>query len=45
VAKASKSSQKKDAASNIPINLELFVGGKLAAVTYKGGSGCCSGID
>ena len=31
--------------TDIPINLELYVGGKLAAVTYKGRSGCCSGID
>jgi uncharacterized protein (TIGR03437 family) len=31
--------------TDIPVNLELFVGGKLAAVTYKGRSGCCSGID
>jgi uncharacterized protein (TIGR03437 family) len=31
--------------TDIPVNLELFVGGKLAAVAYKGRSGCCSGID
>ena len=29
--------------TNIPI--EVYVGGKLAAVTYRGRSGCCSGID
>ena len=29
--------------TNIPI--EIYVGGKLAAVTYRGRSGCCSGID
>jgi uncharacterized protein (TIGR03437 family) len=31
--------------ADIPVNLELFVGGKQAAVTYKGRSGCCAGID
>ena len=31
--------------TDIPVNLELYVGGKLAVVTYKGRSGCCSGID
>jgi uncharacterized protein (TIGR03437 family) len=30
---------------DIPINLELFVGGKPATVSYKGRSGCCAGID
>ncbi len=27
------------------IPVEVYVGGKLAAVTYRGRSGCCSGID
>jgi len=31
--------------TDIPVNLELYVGGKLATVAYKGRSGCCSGID
>jgi len=31
--------------TDLPINLELIVGGKAATVTYKGRSGCCSGID
>lgn len=31
--------------TDIPIPLELYVGGKLASVLYKGRSGCCSGID
>jgi uncharacterized protein (TIGR03437 family) len=31
--------------TDIPVNLELYVGGKLATVTYKGRSGCCAGID
>jgi len=31
--------------TDIPVNLELFVGGKLASLTYKGRSGCCAGID
>jgi uncharacterized protein (TIGR03437 family) len=32
-------------ATDIPVNLELYVGGKLATVIYKGRSGCCAGID
>jgi uncharacterized protein (TIGR03437 family) len=31
--------------TDIPVNLEFFVGGKPAGVTYKGRSGCCAGID
>jgi len=31
--------------TDIPIALELFVGGKQASLIYKGRSGCCSGID
>ena len=31
--------------TDLPVNLELYVGGKLAALTYKGRSGCCAGID
>jgi uncharacterized protein (TIGR03437 family) len=31
--------------TDLPVNLELYVGGKLATLTYKGRSGCCSGID
>ena len=31
--------------TDIPVNLELYVGGKLATLSYKGRSGCCSGID
>jgi uncharacterized protein (TIGR03437 family) len=31
--------------TDIAIPLELYVGGKLASVAYKGRSGCCSGID
>jgi uncharacterized protein (TIGR03437 family) len=31
--------------TDIPLDLELYVGGKLASVAYKGRSGCCSGID
>ncbi len=39
-----------EAGSPIPgdltsIPVEVYVGGKLAAVTYRGRSGCCSGID
>jgi uncharacterized protein (TIGR03437 family) len=31
--------------TDLPINLELYVGGKLASVSYKGRSGCCAGLD
>jgi uncharacterized protein (TIGR03437 family) len=31
--------------TNLSVNLELYVGGKLANVAYKGRSGCCAGID
>ena len=31
--------------TDLPMNLEFFVGGKPATVTYKGRSGCCAGID
>ena len=31
--------------TDIPVNLEFYVGGKPASVTYKGRSGCCAGID
>ena len=31
--------------TDIAIPLELYVGGQLATVAYKGRSGCCSGID
>ncbi len=31
--------------TDLPVNLELYVGGKLAALIYKGRSGCCAGID
>jgi len=31
--------------TDIPVNLELYVGGKPATVTYKGRSGCCAGVD
>jgi len=31
--------------TDIPIPLELYVGGVQATVSYKGRSGCCSGID
>ena len=31
--------------TDIPVNLEFYVGGKSASVTYKGRSGCCAGID
>ena len=31
--------------TDIPVNFELYVGGKLATVDYKGRSGCCAGID
>jgi uncharacterized protein (TIGR03437 family) len=30
---------------DLPINVEVYVGGRLAQVTYKGRSGCCAGID
>ena len=30
---------------DLPINVEVYVGGRLATVTYKGRSGCCAGID
>jgi uncharacterized protein (TIGR03437 family) len=29
----------------MPVDAEVYVGGKRAAVTYKGRSGCCAGID
>lgn len=32
-------------AGDIPIDLELYVGGQRASVSYKGRSGCCSGVD
>ena len=31
--------------TDIPIDLELYVGGKRASVSYKGRSGCCTAID
>ena len=31
--------------TDLPVNLEFFVGGKPASLTYKGRSGCCAGID
>jgi uncharacterized protein (TIGR03437 family) len=31
--------------TDLPINLELYVGGKLATLLYKGRSGCCAGTD
>jgi uncharacterized protein (TIGR03437 family) len=31
--------------TDLPVNLELYIGGKLATLTYKGRSGCCAGID
>jgi uncharacterized protein (TIGR03437 family) len=30
---------------DLPIDVEVYVGGRRASVTYKGRSGCCSGID
>lgn len=30
---------------DLPISVEVYVGGKRATVTYKGRSGCCAGID
>ena len=33
------------AAGDLPINVEVLVGGRRANVTYKGRSGCCVGID
>lgn len=30
---------------DLSTNVEVYVGGKLATVTYKGRSGCCAGID
>lgn len=32
-------------AADLPIPFELYVGGKLANVSYKGRSGCCAGFD
>jgi uncharacterized protein (TIGR03437 family) len=33
------------APGDLPINVEVYVGGQRANVTYKGRSGCCAGID
>ncbi|HYO82905.1 MAG TPA: hypothetical protein VES20_15975 [Bryobacteraceae bacterium] len=30
---------------DLPVSLEVWVGGRRATVTYKGRSGCCAGID
>jgi uncharacterized protein (TIGR03437 family) len=30
---------------NLDVNTEVYVGSKLAPVTYKGRSGCCAGLD
>lgn len=30
---------------DLPLNVEVYVGGKRATVIYKGRSGCCAGID
>ncbi len=30
---------------DLPITVEVFVGGKPATITYRGRSGCCAGID
>jgi uncharacterized protein (TIGR03437 family) len=30
---------------DLPISVEVFVGGRSATITYKGRSGCCAGID
>jgi uncharacterized protein (TIGR03437 family) len=30
---------------DLPVNVELLVGGKPASISYKGRSGCCAGID
>lgn len=30
---------------DLPISIEVFVGGRPATVSYKGRSGCCAGID
>jgi uncharacterized protein (TIGR03437 family) len=32
-------------AGDLPANVEVFVGGKRASVSYKGRSGCCIGLD
>ena len=32
-------------AGDLPVNVEVYVGGKRANVTYKGRSGCCIGLD
>jgi uncharacterized protein (TIGR03437 family) len=32
-------------AGNLPVPVEVFVGGQSATVVYSGRSGCCSGID
>jgi uncharacterized protein (TIGR03437 family) len=31
--------------TDLPLDVEVLVGGKRAAVTYRGRSGCCAGID
>lgn len=33
------------AAGDLPVDVEVWVGGRRATVTYKGRSGCCVGID
>ena len=33
------------APGDLPLNVEVYVGGKQANVTYRGRSGCCAGID
>jgi uncharacterized protein (TIGR03437 family) len=42
---ASAEEVSKPVPGDLPVDVEVYIGGKRATVTYKGRSGCCAGID